>query len=135
MSDRPKYRPPTADEIAADLAAIGTPRAHRGTFDHMDWQRREAIENALLEASGLGLDLRDHGDRPTIVDVIVRHLEAIPPSLAHQAPRQRPRAAELAGHVIGGCRTTSAWLLLAGTVLSMLVLLRWLVHALQGGVS
>lgn len=27
-------------------------RAHRGTFDHMEWQRREAVENALLEASG-----------------------------------------------------------------------------------
>mgnify|MGYP001351709594 CR=1 FL=1 len=83
---------------------------------------------ACADSRGLGLDLRDHGDRPAIVDVIVRHLEAIPPSLAHQAPRQRPRAAELAGHVI-------AWLLLAGTVLSMLVLLRWLVHALQAAAS
>jgi len=33
VSDRPKYRPPTPDEIAADLAAIGTPveRPHAGT--------------------------------------------------------------------------------------------------------
>ena len=103
-------------------------RAHRGTFDHMDWQRREAIENALLEASGQQLDLSDRGDRPAIVDTIVRHLDATPVSLAHEAPPERHPVAWYAGLVI-------AWGILAGGVLAILVVLRWLVHALQGGGS
>lgn len=57
MSDRPKYRPPTPEEIAADLAAI-VPGPELGGVEHMRCPNCGAVHpddlDAFLAAVGSG---------------------------------------------------------------------------------